>query len=52
MIMMMIIMIIKNSVFTGILFAAVVANMLLVTVLTLPAILSSTKMSSDIFHQE
>jgi hypothetical protein len=36
-------------VFTGTVFAAVVANMLLVTVLTLPAILSSMNMPPDIF---
>jgi hypothetical protein len=35
--------------FTGTAFAAVVANMLLVTVLTLPAILSSLNMPPDIF---
>jgi hypothetical protein len=35
--------------FTGTAFAAVVANMVLVTVLTLPAILSSMKMPSDVF---
>ncbi len=37
------------SVFTGTVFVALVANMLLVTVLTLPAILSSVKMPPDIF---
>jgi hypothetical protein len=36
-------------VFTGTVFAAVVTNMLLVTVLTLPAILSSMNMPTDIF---
>jgi hypothetical protein len=36
-------------VFTGMVFAGIVANMLLVTVLTLPAILSSMNMPPDIF---
>jgi hypothetical protein len=36
-------------VFTGTVFGTIVANMLLVTVLTLPAILSSMKMPPDIF---
>jgi hypothetical protein len=36
-------------IFTGGIFAALVANMILVTVLTLPAILSSMKMPPDIF---
>lgn len=35
--------------FTGTVFAAVVTNMVLVTVLTLPAILSSVKMPPDVF---
>lgn len=36
-------------VFTGTVFAALVANMILITILTLPAILSSMKMPPDIF---
>jgi hypothetical protein len=36
-------------VFTGTVFGAIVANMLLITVLTLPAILSSMNMPPDIF---
>ena len=36
-------------IFAGIVFAALVANMILVTLLTLPAILSSMKMPPDIF---